>query len=203
METVLQFLLASLLIELTPGPNMAFLALVGATEGRRRGFATVAGITLGLAVVGLAVAAGLGAVITGSPVLFQLLRWGGVVFLLYLAWEGWREAGESSPHRVAGTGVRTYFRHGLVVNLLNPKAALFFVTVLPTFAPALPDFGDLALLTALYVGVATGIHLVIVTFASLFNPYLSDPVRSRRVRQVLALLLAAVAVWFAWNTRSG
>ena len=72
------FALTSMLIELTPGPNMAYLAVVSATQGRRPGFAAVAGVALGLSIVGLAAALGLAALIGASPVLYQALRWGGV-----------------------------------------------------------------------------------------------------------------------------
>lgn len=205
MDNLWPFILTCFLIESTPGPNMAFLALVSATEGRRYGYATTMGVTLGLLIIGLLAAFGVAALISQSPFLFQLLRWGGIAYLLYLAWEGWREAGENSPHKTDAikSGI-TYFRHGLVVNLLNPKAAFFYVAILPTFlSNAQGGFGETSFLTVIYVGIATIMHVLIVSFASLFHPFLSDPVRNKRTRQVLSLTLAAVAIWFGWTTRGG
>lgn len=87
--SLLSFALTSFLIELTPGPNMTYLALVAARDGRRAGFATVAGVALGLSVVGIVAAFGVAELVQSSPLLYEGLRWAGVLFLLYLAWEGW------------------------------------------------------------------------------------------------------------------
>ncbi|MEP4053402.1 MAG: LysE family translocator [Litorimonas sp.] len=205
MENLIAFIWASILIELTPGPNMAFLALISATKGRRFGFATSAGVALGLLTIGLLAAAGVGAIVAQNPVLFQLLRWGGIAYLLYLAWEGWREAGESSPQKADTTSSDlTYFRHGLTVNLLNPKAALFYITILPTFLSSRgADWTEIYSLTAIYVGIATAVHVLIVIFAGSFHQFLDDPKRSLWLRRVLALALALTAIWFGWSTRPG
>lgn len=204
MENLLAFISASLLIEITPGPNMAFLALIGATKGRRYGFATVIGIAVGLLVVGLLAAVGVGGLISRNPILFQMLRWGGIAYLLYLAWEGWREAGESSPHKSGvADGNLTYFRHGLTVNLLNPKAALFYISVLPAFLSSKEaEWSEIFVLTFLYVAIATVIHLCIVLFAGTFHRFLEDPKRSLWVRRILAVALALTAIWFGWSTRA-
>ncbi len=200
-ETALgAFALASALIELTPGPNMAWLVLVTLAEGRRPGLAAVCGVALGLALVGGGAALGLAAVVAASPFLWTVLRWCGIAFLLWLAWDGWRGADGTAdlPHRV---GPLAAFRRGLVTNLLNPKAALFFVAVLPGFvdgaAAALPQA---LLLTAVYVAVATAIHAGLVLLAGAVRPLVLQPARERAVRRALSLLLALVALWFAWST---
>lgn len=199
--TLLSFALTSFIIELTPGPNMAYLAMVAAGEGRRPGFATVAGVALGLALLGLAAAAGLSELIGRSPVLYQALRWAGVLFLLYLAYDAWRDgAPEAGPRDRSSL---FYFRRGLVTNLLNPKAGLFYVTVLPTFVdPGRPLMAQNIALVILYVAVATVIHAAIVALAGALEPVLTDVGRERRARRVMALLLAGVALWFGWMTRA-
>ncbi len=199
LSTLLSFALASLLIELTPGPNMTYLALVSASNGRRAGFATVAGVALGLATVGLIAAIGVAELIQASDVLYEGLRWAGVAFLLYLAWEGWTSGGDV----VASTGASAgrYFRRGLITNVLNPKAAVFYVAVLPTFIE--PDKALLPqtiTLSAIYVAVATIIHALIVVLAGALEPVLNDRRRERIARRTLSALLAAVALWFAWST---
>lgn len=202
-EVALAFAVASMLIELTPGPNMAYLALVAATDGRRSGYAAVAGVALGLAIVGLATALGLSAVISTSPLAYQILRWGGVAYLLWLAWDGWRGAGEPAEHAALGSSLRRYFRRGLITNLLNPKAAVFYVAVLPGFittaAPVTPQAIGLSLI---FVAVATAIHAAIVTLAGSAAGFLNDPRRSRIARRALSLALACVAIWFAWKTQA-
>jgi threonine/homoserine/homoserine lactone efflux protein len=194
------FVLASILIELTPGPNMTWLAIVAASQGRARGFAAVAGVATGLAVIGAAAAAGLGAAIAASPTLFEALRWGGAAFLLWLAWDAWREAGE--VERVGpAKGLVVYFRRGFVVNALNPKAAAFYVAVLPGFIdPAGSVTGQAVFLTAIYVAVATAIHAGIVIGAGSLARMADAPGRMKTIRRVLALALAGVAIWFLIGT---
>jgi threonine/homoserine/homoserine lactone efflux protein len=204
MENLVAFMAAALLIELTPGPNMAFLALISATRGRRYGFATVAGVALGLLIIGLLSAAGVGGLIARSPALFQVLRWGGIAYLLYLAWDGWRDAGDSATKEAdVSHGNWTYFRHGLTVNLLNPKAALFYITILPTFLSSLrASWGEIFSLTLIYVAIATAVHIMIVVFAGAFHRFLDEPRRRLWTQRILSLALAGVAIWFGWSTRA-
>lgn len=198
-DTLVSFALASTIIELTPGPNMTYLALVAAGHGRRFGFATVAGVTLGLALVGIVAALGVGELIQASTLLYQGLRWAGVLFLLYLAWEGW-----TSTTRVVSSDSLShgsYFLRGLVTNLLNPKAAVFYVAVLPTFVDLeRPVIAQTLTLSAVYVAVATLIHAVIVVLAGSLEPLLNNPRRETVARRSLSALLAGVALWFGWST---
>ena len=195
--SVWAFALAALLIELTPGPNMTYLAIVSVSNGWRAGFATVAGVALGLAIIGLIAALGVAAIIQSSDTLYQMLRWAGVIYLLWLAYEAWR--GETAPEeRPADV---SHFLRGFVTNLLNPKAAVFYVAVLPEFVNnSLPVISQTLTLSAVYVAIATLIHSVIVVLAGSLEPLLTDPVSERRVRRFLSLLLALVALWFAWST---
>ena len=197
LTVLLSFLGTALVIEMTPGPNMTYLALVSATDGRRAGFATVGGVTLGLAIVGAIAAFGVAEAIQASGVLYGILRWAGVLFLLYLAWDGWR----SSAVTMVAEREGRYFARGLITNLLNPKAGVFYVAVLPTFiAPDLPAVPQAMMLTAIYVCVGATVHSCIVMLAGTLEPVLNDPRRETIVRRVLSVLLAMVALWFAWTT---
>ena len=178
---------------------MAYLALVSASDGRRAGFATVLGIAIGLAVVGAIAAIGVAELIQASTPLYEVLRWAGVLFLLYLAWDGWKTPSTSSAN--SGVAKGRYFLRGLVTNLLNPKAGVFYLAVIPTFvdATARPMAQAMAL-TASYVGVATFVHFVIVVLAGTLEPILNDSRRESIARRILSVLLALVAIWFAWST---
>jgi threonine/homoserine/homoserine lactone efflux protein len=203
-ETALAFALTSLVIELTPGPNMAYLAILSATAGRRAGFAATAGVALGLLVVGLGAALGLTALIANSRVLYEALRWAGTLYLLWLAWEGWRGDTETSPGK-ADAGVdhhARFFARGFITNLLNPKAGLFYVAVLPTFVDdSRPLVGQTVTLSLIYVAVATVVHSTIVLLVDAARPWLEDERRSTIVRRILALLLVGIAVWLLLTTR--
>lgn len=199
---LLPFAATCLLIELTPGPNMGYLAIVSATKGHKAGFAATAGVALGLLLIGCAAALGLAAVISNSPLLFQGLRWVGVFYLLWLAWEGWNESA-SAPVGAVHEKISTakYFRRGLITNLLNPKAGVFYVAILPRFT----DVGSnvtvqLGVLTFVYVAIATAIHLTIVILAGSAQRFLDDPWWSQMIRRALSLALAAIAIWFGWST---
>ena len=80
---------------------MTYLAILSATKGRRAGFAATLGVALGLSIVGLAAVLGLTALIANSRMLYEILRWGGVVYLLWLAYEGWYGEEETSPGTAA------------------------------------------------------------------------------------------------------
>jgi threonine/homoserine/homoserine lactone efflux protein len=189
-----EFLLAAIVMEITPGPNMTWLALLSAREGRSAGLMAVAGIASGLALLALVAAMGAAALITAWPPLYEILRWGGVLFLLYLAYEAWMGEKDSGSTAVAGK----HFWRGLVVNVLNPKAAAVFIVMIPSFAgPAPANTGAIAIMTLTYLAIATAAHALIVLFAATFQRALADPRRERFVRRIFAVLLAALAVWFA------
>jgi threonine/homoserine/homoserine lactone efflux protein len=190
-----EFLIAAIVMEITPGPNMTWLALLSAREGRMAGLQAVAGIATGLALLALVAASGAAALIAAWPPLYELLRWGGVFFLLYLAWETWvgeKESGEQPDHQ-------RHFRRGLVVNLLNPKAAAVYVVMIPGFAGPGGTSAQI-IMTLVYLAIASLAHVLIVVFASSFQRALANPQRELIVRRIFAVLLAGVALWFAFSS---
>ncbi len=198
--SIIEFAFTALLIELTPGPNMAYLAALTLAEGRRVGLTAVAGIFFGLAIVGVLAALGMASIIDRFPILYSFLRYAGCAFLLYLAWDGWRGAKTTEKHE---NDLKTVFLRGLMTNVLNPKSALFYVSVLPLFivqtSPSIAT--QTFVLAAIYVTIATLVHGCIVLFADSLRPYLVSGSKEVFVRRGLAVSLAAVAVWFFWGTR--
>lgn len=203
IETLLAFAATCLVIELTPGPNMGYLAILSAGEGRRAGFLATLGIALGLLIVGVASALGLTAIVTATPWLYEVLRWAGALYLVWLAWEGWRGAHETSPGTTRdGKDGAQYFVRGLVTNLLNPKAGLFYMSVMPAFMIAdRPVITQAITLTIVYVSIATLIHTTIVLLADAARPWLEDETRSALVRRTLSALLFVIACWLLFATR--
>jgi len=202
-SSLLAFVLACALVELTPGPNMGYLAALSLSNGVRVGIAAVAGVALGLAIYGLIAALGLAALIEQSHLLYEALRWAGVAYLLWLAWESWSTERDVSSDLEGGQdhAARAAFRRGLITNLLNPKAAIFYVVVVPTFVPSEKNvLGQTLLLSAIYVAIATTTHLIVVLLAGRLHDVLTDPARRRIIRKVMGLALAAIAIWFAFST---
>ena len=138
--------------------------------------------------------------------LYETLRWIGVGYLLYLAWEGWQPEKENSPERADLLSTAgPLFMRGFLSNVFNPKSILFFVSVVPSFVRSAP--GDPAIplqmtvLGVIYVSIATAIHAAIVMLAAELRPWLVEGPRQQRVRRILSVALALVAVWLAWTTR--
>lgn len=203
-SVVLPFLVAVALVELTPGPNMGWLALVSMAQGRLAGLAAVAGVTVGLAVWMVLAAIGLTSVLLVFPALYQAVRWAGVLFLLWLAWEAWDGAGKGGDE--AGRDpekLRGLFLRGLTGNLLNPKAAVFYVALLPTFIR--PDHGppmmQALMLGSLHLIVSVVIHGAIVLGAAAAGAVVMRRLRGLWAGRAMAAGIAAVAVWMAWATR--
>ena len=199
-EILLSFTLTCIAIELTPGPNMTYLALLSAIHGRKAGFSAIVGIGLGLSIIGVAAALGAAAIITQSPILYDTMRWVGVAYLLWLAYDCWRgEDGVATSHE--GYDPR-YFTRGLITNLLNPKAALFYITVIPAFTqPNAAILPQALTLTAIYVSIATTIHVVIVLLGARIKPYLENERIAKYARYFFAALLVVIAIWFALSSR--
>jgi threonine/homoserine/homoserine lactone efflux protein len=195
------FVVAAVLAEITPGPNMSYLAIVALGDGRRAGLAAVAGVALGLSLLGIAAALGLGALVATVPGLAQILRWGGAAYLLWLAWQGWKGADEAPEHAPRGSTLARFFRRGLLTNLLNPKAFAFYLTVLPAFVPdAAGDPVRFLTMAAIYVAIATGIHASIVLAAASRPRTRCQEAAQGRLRRLLSVLLALVAVWLVMAT---
>ena len=139
-QAVLGFTLLAAVVTVTPGLDTV-LVLRQALRGRRAvAFAAGLGICVGCLVWGVAAATGLAALFVASQTAYLVLKWAGLAFLLYLAYSYLRAAIRGDSHfDTSGGGtdtVREAFMKGLLTNLLNPKIAVFYVTVLPLFLPA-------------------------------------------------------------------
>ena len=204
---VLEFILTVLLLELTPGPNMAYLATLTLDRGRQAGLLATAGVAAGLSIHAIVAAFGLGVLISQQPLIYDLLRWIGVGYLLYLAWETWHSSEEAPGIMVAASS--SLFWRGFFSNVFNPKSILFFISIVPGFIQYDLQYDSsrsgllvqAARLGAVYVAIATTIHVGIVLLASQLRPLLIAGTHQRPVRRILSLALVLVAAWLAWSTR--
>ena len=201
---MLEFILTVLVLELTPGPNMAYLATLTLDRGRRAGLLATAGVAAGLSVHAIVAAFGLGVLISQFPLLYDLLRWTGVAYLLCLAWETWQSNAKERAGLAAPVSASLFWR-GFFSNVFNPKSILFFISVVPGFIQYDPDGAGLraeaARLGTIYIAIATAIHTSIVLLASQLRPLLIAGAHQKPVRRILAVTLVLVAAWLAWTTR--
>ena len=138
-QSLIAFLAAAGLLTLTPGVDTAMVLRAATVEGRRPAVLAAIGIGLGCLIWGVAVALGLGALITASPVAFLVLKWAGAAYLLYLGarliWKPRRTFALGAAGSAARPGGWDPLRRGLLTNLLNPKIGVFYVSFLPQFPP--------------------------------------------------------------------
>jgi len=134
--TILAFVPAALALNLTPGADMMFCLGQGMRFGPKAAIAASAGISLGGMVHVTLAGLGLGAVVSALPWAFDVIRWIGVTYLLWLAVQTWRSDATAQTAKVAP---KSAFRSGLIVNLTNPKVILFVLAFVPQFV--VPEAG--------------------------------------------------------------
>jgi threonine/homoserine/homoserine lactone efflux protein len=127
------FSLAALALLAIPGPAVLYVVIQSAERGRRMGLASVAGIHLGTLVHVAAAAAGLSALIVASSLAFSAVKYAGAAYLIYLGIRRLLERDPQTPAEPTLESFRRAFARGAIVNLLNPKTALFFLAFLPQF----------------------------------------------------------------------
>lgn len=194
--------LVALGLVLTPGPNMIYLVSRSITQGRQAGMVSLLGVAVGFFVYLAAATAGLTSVFTAVPAAYTTLKLAGAAYLLYLAWQALRPGGTNvfAPKELPVDSNRRLFTMGLVTNLLNPKIAVLYVSLLPQFLDL--SHGNLALqsltLGGIQIAVALTINTVIVIFAGALSAFLTTrPTWLRIQRYLMGTVLGALAVRLA------
>jgi threonine/homoserine/homoserine lactone efflux protein len=197
LDTASVFFLASVLLALAPGPDNVFVLTNASVFGRKAGLLVTLGLCSGLLVHTGVVVVGLAAVLEASPTAFLVLKFVGAAYLLHLAWLAVRAPALALPEGASSrSGGRWYFR-GIVLNVTNPKVAMFFLAFLPQFVEAQDDaWWQTVQLGALFV-VAT--VLVFGTIAILAGAIGDRLRRSPRAQLVLNRSAAMVFVVLAFR----
>jgi threonine/homoserine/homoserine lactone efflux protein len=184
---------------LTPGPNMIYLVSRSVTQGRKAGLISLGGVAAGFVVYVLAATAGLTAVFALVPALYTVIKLAGAGYLLWLAWQAVRPGGRSAfePRELEVDPPRKLFTMGLVTNLLNPKIAVLYVSLLPQFTD--PERGSVALQSLLlgltHITVAISVNALIAVGAGSIAAFLARrPLWQRAQRYLMGSVLAGMAV---------
>jgi threonine/homoserine/homoserine lactone efflux protein len=133
LHSLALFLAAGLALNITPGPDMLYVAARGASEGRPAGIVSALGIGAGTLVHIALVAAGLAALLAAVPVAYMAIRLGGAAYLIYLGVRALFARPTTAAAPLAPASLGAIFRQGVITNVLNPKVALFFLAFLPQF----------------------------------------------------------------------
>ncbi|WP_233257823.1 LysE family translocator [Micromonospora sp. S4605] len=198
--TLAGYLAATVVLMVTPGPDMMFVLANAARYGTRAGVVAALGVAAGEAVHVAAVVCGLAALVSASPVLFTAIRWAGAAYLIVLGVRALRRAGGPvDAVTEQGGRARRAFLRGLVTNLLNPKMILFSVAFLPQFVdPAAGDVtAQLVLLGALFVAVQLAVDIALGAGAGRLAGRLADGRWSRRINRICAVAFVALGIRLA------
>lgn len=202
VASIVGMALVAFTMVISPGPNMIYLVSRTIMQGRRAGMISLFGVAAGFGVYLLAAVVGLTAVFTLVPVVYTALKLAGAGYLLYLAWQAIRPGGRSPfvPQPLEPDSPRRLFTMGLVTNLLNPKIAVLYVSLLPQFVD--PARGDVALqnltLGAVQIAVALTLNTVWVLTAGSLAAFMTErPVWQRVQRAFMATVLGGLAVKMA------
>lgn len=181
LSELMLFAGAALLMVLTPGPNMIYLISRSICQGRKAGVISLFGVIAGFLVHMFAAAAGLTALFLAVPLAYEILKWAGAAYLLYLAWQAIKP-GARSPFEARNLPVDSpprLFVMGFMTNVLNPKIAVFYLSIFPQFVS--PEHGSMFLQS-----IQLGITQITVSFT---------------VNLVIALSASTLAAWFERNPK--
>ena len=200
-----EFLLASLVVVLIPGTGVVFTITTGVTLKWRASIAAATGCTLGIVPHILASILGLSALLNMSARVFSILKLAGALYLLYLAWNMWREAGTLQINKKnAERDVTQIVIKAIAINLLNPKLTIFFFAFLPLFvsknssSPAM----EMILLSAVFMGMTLIVFALYGILASGIRAYLLNSSKAvKRLQQAFAIILAGFAVKLAFSEK--
>lgn len=176
-ETLITFIVATILLGFTPGPDNIFVLIQSALHGRKAGIVVTLGLCTGLVGHTLAVTFGLAVVLQVSVVAFTVLKIAGVLYLIYLAWQAFTAASkklgiESQPRLT----LWQLYQRGILMSSTNPKLAIFFLAFLPQFAD--PDKGSISLQLLILGGIFIFFSFFVMAFVALLSGCISEHMKT-------------------------
>ncbi|MDN6866289.1 MULTISPECIES: LysE family translocator [Pseudomonas] len=207
LSSLLAFGLICLGMVLTPGPNMIYLISRSICQGRVAGLISLGGVALGFMVYMLCAALGITALLMAVPFAYDALKLGGALYLLYLAWQAVKPGGRSAfqLRELPQDGPRRLFMMGFITNLLNPKVAVIYLSLLPQFI--VPDGHGSVLAQSLVLGftqimISVSVNALIALSAGSIASFLAaKPLWQLVQRWLMGTVLAGLAVRMALEGR--
>ena len=205
LTSLLAFAAIALGLALTPGPNMAYLVSRSVCQGRAAGLISLGGVALGFLTYMLLAAFGITALLFAIPYAYDALRLCGAAYLGWMAWNALRPGG-ASPFQVrelAPDSPRRLFAMGLLTNLLNPKIAALYLSLLPQFVDCAAGdvMGQTLALGATQIAISVMVNAAIVVTAGSVAAFLTGrPLWARLQRWLMGGVLAGLALRMAWDS---
>ncbi|MFD9627465.1 LysE family translocator [Peribacillus muralis] len=204
LGTLGAFALVSLGMVCSPGPNMIYLISRTISQGKKAGIISLLGVITGFIIYIIATMLGLSFLFELVPVMYDIIKWVGVIYLLWLAWNAIKPGASSilEPQHLAVESPKKLYGMGLMTNLLNPKIAILYVSLLPQFMD--PHSGSLLVQTAqlgtVQILVSFAVNLLIVLFAGQVAVWVGEsPFFVKIQRWFMATVLGALAVNLAFH----
>jgi len=205
-SSLVAFSLIAFGLVLTPGPNMIYLISRSLCQGRMAGLISLGGVALGFVFYMLCAAFGITAIVLAVPFAYDALRFGGALYLLYLAWQAVRPGGRS-PYQVRSLpkdSPRKLFAMGFLTNLFNPKIAMAYLSLLPQFVD--PANGSVLVqslvLGSAQIAISVSVNAVIaMTAGTIASFLLVRPTWLVVQRWLMGTVLAGLAVRLAVEAR--
>ena len=205
---MLVFAGAALVMALTPGPNMVYLISRSLCQGKRAGITSWLGVVLGFTVHMCSAAVGLTALFMAVPLGYELLKFAGALYLLWLAWQAVRPGARSpfEPRSLPDESPRKLFIMGFLTSVLNPKVAIFYLSVLPQFIS--PENGSVLVQSLTFgttqVFIGSSVNLLVTLSAARIALWFShNPTWLAVQRYFMGLVLGALAVRLLSEQRRG
>ncbi len=196
------FLLITVVLFLTPGPIVTLTIATAARSGTRAALLSVAGATTGNALLITGIALGLGWILKASAEVFDVLRWVGAAYLIWLGIQAWRHAGSTAEG--APPGGHVYAWRGFVVAMTNPKSIAFFTAFLPQFLdPALPVGRQLAVMGICSVVMGGVLDSGWAVAAGLGRDWFMKPKHNRLLGRLSGIVLIGGGIWLSLARRPG
>src|SRR5205085_5227302 len=198
------FLAAALLVAVTPGPGIFYVAARTLAGGRTAGIASSVGVGLGGLVHVVAGAVGISALVMASAEAFTILKIAGALYLVWLRLKTWSEARILELAEVNAAGARRAFCDGIMVEALNPKTAVFFLAFIPRFIdPARPVAQQFVVLGLISVFLNTVADLVVTSWAAIAHGALANrPMLITRARQASGAVMCTLGASLLFARRS-
>jgi len=199
-ELFAAFLVITLVLIITPGPIVTLIIATGASRGIRPALVTVVGTTLGNALLLAAIAFGLSWVVRNAVLLFEVMRWAGAAYLIWLGIQAWRHVGASRAAPALSGHV--HFWRGFVVALSNPKTIAFFTAFLPQFLdPSLPAERQLVVMCTVSVVLAAFTDSAWGIAAGLGRAWFMTSWRARLLGRLSSMALIGGGIWLSLARR--
>ena len=196
------FLLITVVLFLTPGPIVTLIIATGARQGTRAALLTVAGSSVGNAVLLAAIAFGLTWILKASSEVFDMLRWVGAAYLVWLGIQSWRHAGAAAEAIPPGAHVHAW--RGFIVAITNPKTIAFFTAFLPQFIdPALPVDRQLLVMCVCSVSLGAVLDSGWAVAAGFGRASFLKPHHNKLLGRLSGAMLVGGGIWLSLARRPG